>query len=207
MPPTCPTMDAESVFKLWEGVGILSGHRYCKAKSYSYTTEMPLGRCLKQQVTPAAAQGPLFSVGHHLQDQEGFLPPPGLLPPSPCLRATLPFPRPSFYSIRSPSGAVWRFFAVHQLDTHPARVTLMAFFLHTRCSPKLEPAEHLHLRNTIIFPPSSRAWRKWSRDTTIPDCNYLAYIPHLTSILNQSLVISVLFLFSFCFPTIYSMHI
>ena len=122
MPPTCPTMDAESVFKLWEGVGVLSGHRHCKAKSYNYTTETPFDRCLKQQVTHAAAQGTLLSVGHHLQDQGGFL------HPSPCLRATFPFPRHSFSSILSPSGAVWRFVAVHQLDTHPAGLTLVAFF-------------------------------------------------------------------------------
>lgn len=155
MPPTCPAMDVESVFKLWEGVGVLSGHRHCKAKSYSYTTETPFDRCLKQQVTRAVAQGTLLSVGHHLQDQEGFLPPPGLLPASPCLRATFPFPRHSFSSILNPSGAVWRFVAVHQLNTHPAGLILMAFFLHARYSPKLELAEHLHLRNTIIFPPSS----------------------------------------------------
>lgn len=202
MPATCP-------FKLWEGVGVLAGHRHCKAKSYSYTTEMPLGRCLQQQITPAAAQGTLPSVGHHLRDQEGFLPPPAWVPPSHCLRATLPFPRPSFSSVLSPSGALWRFVA-HQLNTHPAGLTLMAFFLHTRCSPKLELAEHLHLRNAIIFPPSSWALGKWSRDiTTFPDCNYLADIPHLMSVLNQShsYFCAISFCSSFCFPTIYSMHI
>lgn len=135
MPPTCPTMDVERVFKLWEGVVVLSGHRHCKAKSYSYTTETPFDRCLKEQVTCAAAQGTLLSVGHHLQDQEGFLPPPGLLPSSPCLRATLSFPRPSFSSILSPSGAVWRFAALHQLDTHSPGLTLMAFF----CTPGAPP--------------------------------------------------------------------
>lgn len=210
MPPTCPAMDVESVFKLWEGVGVLSGHRHCKAKSYSYTTETPFDRCLKQQVTRAVAQGTLLSVGHHLQDQEGFLPPPGLLPASPCLRATFPFPRHSFSSILNPSGAVWRFVAVHQLNTHPAGLILMAFFLHARYSPKLELAEHLHLRNTIIFPPSSWAWRKWSRDTTtFPDRKYLAHIPHAMSILNQShsYFCAISFCSSFCFPTIYSTHI
>lgn len=154
LPPTCPTTDVENVFNLWEAVGVLSGHRHCKTKSYSYTTEMPFGRCLKHQITPAAAQGTLLSVGHHLQDQEGFLPPPGLLPTSSCLTATLPFPRPSFSSVLSPSGAVWRFVA-HQLDNSPCRADINGFFSTHQVLPQTELAEHLHLRTTISFPPSS----------------------------------------------------
>lgn len=202
LPPACPTMDAESAFNLWEGVGVLSGHRHCKAKSYSYTTEMPFGRCLKHQITPAAAQGTLLSVGHHLQDQEGFL------PTSSCLRATLPFPRPSFSSVLSLRSCVE--VSCSPARQSPCRADINGFFSTHQVLPQIEFAEHLHLRNTINFPPSSWAWKKWSRDTTtFPDCNYLAHIPHLISILNQShsYFWAISFCSSFCFPTIYSMHI
>lgn len=93
----------------------------------------------------------------------------------------------------------------------PCRADIDGFF--SACqgySPKLELAEHLHLRNTVIFPPSSWAWRKWSRDTTtFPDRKYLAHIPHAMSILNQShsYFCAISFCSSFCFPTIYSTHI
>lgn len=107
-------------------LGVLPGHGHCKGKSNSYTKEMSFGRCLKKQITPAAAQGTLLSVGHQLQDKEEFLPPPGLLPTSTCLSATHPFPSPSSSSVQSPSGTVWSFAAVHQLDTHPAGLTLFS---------------------------------------------------------------------------------
>lgn len=116
-------------------------------------TEMPFGSCSKQHITPAAAQGTLLSVGRHLQDQEGLFPPPGLLLPSPCLRATLPSPR--LLLCTDPLSSCVEVCCCSSLNTHPAGLMLMGFFLHTRCSPKLELAEHLHLSNTIIFPPSS----------------------------------------------------
>lgn len=197
-------MDVQSVFKLWEGVGVLFGHRdTAKPKATATQQKRPLAGVKKQQITPSSAQGTLLSVGHHLQDQDGFLPPPGLLP----LHLALEQHFLSFSPILSPSGAVWR------LLLTSSTLTLQGWhqcFLHTRCSPKLELAEHLHLRNTIIFPPSSWAWRKWSMDiTTFPDCNYFTHIPHLMSILNQShsYFCAISFCSSFCFPTIYSMHI
>ena len=172
MPPTCSIMDAESGFKLSQSVGVSSGyrvgaiaalHRYCKAKSYSYITETFFARCLKQWVTTAAAQGTLFSLGHHLQVtilQDQLPPLTWIVPPFISLRPTsTSFLHTLLSSLLSPLEAAWRLLLLASSKAHTAawHSTCMAavngFFLHTRRFPQ-NGARGIPAPQNTIFSPS-----------------------------------------------------